>query len=198
MPKTRRLGHKFTVEESIRIQAAGSIGNNGLTEKLTVNHLVHGALTLLPLFDNPPAPNTDAVVLYFGLVDGRSYLRKEYREPQAFPGYCLGMSSLHIRASLFHQFSKDDKRGLVLEYAKETKREYVRQAAYPCLIAVTTQQGDLMMNAPPSPPWAGPAYAADGKGAFYLHPKYVAGNEGKTIIEVDDFILGLNKCDPGP
>ncbi|KDR74010.1 hypothetical protein GALMADRAFT_1335924 [Galerina marginata CBS 339.88] len=198
-PKTRRFEHRFTVEESIAIHAAGGIGKNGNTEKFTVNHLVHGALSLLPLYDNPPPPDTSALVFYYGLVDGRQHLRKDYRDPLAYPAYCLGMSGLHIDASLFNKFPKEDKKGLVLAYAKEVKREYMKQAAYPSLVAIEPQQADLMLSAaPPPPPWLGPAYAADGKGAVYLHPSYVAGSQGKTIIEVDDFFVGLNKCDPGP
>lgn len=106
------------------------------------------------------------------------------------------MSALHISASLFHKFSKDDKKDLVLAYAKEVRREYLKQAAYPALVAIEPQQGDLMLSAPAPPPWSGPAYAADGKGAVYLHPRYTAGD--KAVIDVDDFFVGLNKCDPGP
>lgn len=153
-------------------------------------------MSLLPLFDNPPPPNSDDIVFYYGLVDGRQRLAKEYRGPLGYPGYCLGMSALHIPVSIFQNHDINDKKGLVLEFAKAVRKEYLKQAAYPALVGIEPQQGDLMLNAPAPPPWAGPLYAADGKGAVYLRPKYPA--EGPTVIEIDDFFLGLNKCDPGP
>ncbi|CAA7262172.1 unnamed protein product [Cyclocybe aegerita] len=195
MPKTRRLQHTFTVEESKKIQAAGAVPDDPI-QKLTVNHLVLGALCLLPLIDNPPPPNTDALVFYYGLVDGRPRLDKKYRGSLDYPGYCLGMSGLHIPASIFHQHPIEDKKALVLDFAKAVKKEYAKQAAYTSLVAIEPQQGDLMMNGPAPPPWSGPLYSADGKGAVYLHPRYPA--EGKPVIEITDFFLGLNKCDPGP
>jgi len=165
-----------------------------------VNHLVHGALSLLPIYDNPPAKNTDALIYYFGLVDGRQRLRKDYRAtPLEYPGYCLGVSSLHIPAKNFHKYdAQKQKKELVFDFAKEVRREYIKQSKLPALLAIEPQQGELMMHGPAPPPWAGPAYAADGKGAVYLYPEYKAGKDAKTIIDIDDFFVALNKCDPGP
>ncbi|KAF4611797.1 hypothetical protein D9613_003717 [Agrocybe pediades] len=204
-PKTRRYEHRFTVEQSQAIHRAGlqhGLGSSpsNPNQKLTVNHLVHGALSLLPIYDNPLPADTDALVYYFGLVDARQRLGKDYRtSPLDYPGYCLGVSSLHIPAKLFHQYDAEkQKKELVFAFAKEVRREYVKQAAFPALLAIEPQQGELMMGGPAPPPWVGPAYAADGKGAVYLYPVYKAGKDEKTIIEIDDFFLGLNKCDPGP
>ncbi|KAF8154402.1 hypothetical protein BJ912DRAFT_1013932 [Pholiota molesta] len=195
-PKTRRVEHKFTVEESHKIQDAGRI-KAGLTERLTVNHLVHAAVCLLPIYDNPPAPDSDELIFFFGLMDGRQRLDKEYRTPTGYPGYCLGVSALQIPVSIFHQHPKDDKKGLLLDFAKTVKKEYIKQASYPALVAVQAQEGDLMLQAPPAPPFIGPQYGGDGKGAVYLAPSY-EGVNGETVIDIDDFFVGLNKCDPGP
>lgn len=86
----------------------------------------------------------------------------------------------------------------MLGFAKEVRKEYMKQAAYPSLVAIQPQQGDLMLSAPPPPPWEGPAYAADGKGSVYLYPSYTPDSANSPVLEVDDFFIGLNKCDPGP
>jgi hypothetical protein len=116
--------------------------------------------------------------MLYGLVDGHQRLAKEYRDSLGYPGYCL---ALHIPVSIFQNHDINDKKGLVLEIAKAVRKEYLKQAAYPALVGIEPQQGDTMLNAPSPPPWAGPAYAADGKGA-----------------DIHDFLLGLNNCDPGP
>ncbi|KAF8636088.1 hypothetical protein AX17_003793 [Amanita inopinata Kibby_2008] len=194
-PKTRRLQHVFTVDESAKIKAAGAVGGS-ITQKLTVNHLVHGALSLLPILDNPIPPESNSVILYYGLVDARKRLAKEYRGALGYPGYCLGMSAIQVPVLLYHKVPSDDKKALVLEFAKAMQKEYKRQADYPSLLAIEPQQCDLMFSVPPPPPWCGPWYSADGRGQVYLHPKYP--ESGPTVIEITDFFLGLNKTDPGP
>ncbi|KAF9528828.1 hypothetical protein CPB83DRAFT_853806 [Crepidotus variabilis] len=195
-PKTKRCERRFSVEDSVKIKAAGY--NLDPNNKLTINHIVHGTLSLLPLFDNPPAPDSDGAVFYYGLADGRKRLAKEYRGPLDYPGYCLGVSGLQIPISIFNKYSTGDKKTLVYEFAKEMKKEYLKQAAYPALVGIEAQQGDIMLHAPPPPPWAGPGYSADGKGSLYLYPKYPPAEEGPVVVEITDFFLGLNKCDPGP
>ncbi|KAF8970535.1 hypothetical protein BDZ97DRAFT_1694250 [Flammula alnicola] len=194
-PKTRRLEHKFAVEESIKIHDAGRVKGN-VTEKLTVNHLVLGALSLLPLYDNPPAPNSDGLIFLFGLVDARQRLDKHHGEAQGYPGYCLGVSALHIPVSIFQEHPADDQKGLIIEFAKVVKKEYLKQAAYPALLAIQPQEGDLMLQSPPAPPFVGPQFGGDGRGHIYLSPEYPV--DGEVVIEIDDFFVGLNKCDPGP
>lgn len=164
-----------------------------------LNHfiLVHAALCLLPIYDNPPAPDSNGLIFFFGLMDGRQRLDEEYRTPTGYPGYCLGVSALQIPVSIYHQHPADDKKGLILEFAKTVKKEYIKQASYPALVAVQPQEGDLMLQAPPAPPFIGPQYGGDGKGAVYLSPSY-EGVNGEIAIDIDDFFVGLNKCDPGP
>lgn len=78
------------------------------------------------------------------------------------------------------------------------REQYHRQASYPALLGIEPQQADLMLQAPPPPPWAGPQYSADGPGALYLYPQYPAPEEGPAAIEITDYFMGLNKTDPGP
>ncbi|GJJ08070.1 hypothetical protein Clacol_002277 [Clathrus columnatus] len=42
----------------------------------------------------------------------------------------------------------------------------------------------------------GPWYAGDGRGSLYLMPSYEV--DGQNVLEISNFFVGLNKCDPGP
>lgn len=98
--------------------------------------------------------------------------------------------------SIFHSHPPEDKKGIIVEFAQAVKKEYAKQAAYPALLAIQPQEGDLMLQAPPPPPLLGPQYGGDGRGSVYLFPQYPA--EGPAVIDIDHFFVGLNKCDPGP
>lgn len=154
---------------------------------------------MLTVLDNPPAPGSPNVVFYYGLVDSRQRLAKEYRGAVNYPGYCLGMSSIQIPVNIVDKYSGDinnNLKSVIFDFAQAVKKEYKRQAAFPSLLAIENQQVELMLQAPPPPPWCGPWFGGDGRGAIYLRPKYP--QEGNTVIEVTDFFVGLNKTDPGP
>lgn len=157
---------------------------------------VLASLCLLPIYDSPPVPGSDGLIFLFGLADGRQRLEKKYRDVLAYPGYCLGVSSLHMPVSIFYNHPPEDKKSIIIDFAKTVKKEYAKQAAYPALLAIQPQEGDLMLQAPPQPPLVTPQYGGDGKGSVYLFPKYPA--EGDAVIDIDHFFIGLNKCDPGP
>lgn len=153
------------------------------------------------MIDNPPVPNSPNKVFYYGLVDSRNRLLKEYRGPDGYPGYCLGMSSIQIPVSIADKYIAGgslnaDIKAAVLDFARAVRQEYIQQAALPALLAIENQQVELMLSAPPPPPWCGPWYAGDGRGAIYLKPKYP--QLGPTVLEIKDFFVGLNKTDPGP
>lgn len=194
-PITRRLYHTFSLEESARIKAAGE-PTPSKPEKLTVNHLLHGSVSLLPIFDNPPEKSSEAVVFYYGLVDSRRKLIQKYRGTYDYPGYCLAMSAIQVPVALYFQFPSDSKRELVLEYAKAIRKEYQKQADLPSHLSVSGLQVETMMQAPPPPPWCGPWYAGDGRGSVHLTPNYEVN--GNKVIGITDFFIALNKCDPGP
>ncbi|GJJ08073.1 hypothetical protein Clacol_002280 [Clathrus columnatus] len=53
-----------------------------------------------------------------------------------------------------------------------------------------------MLGGSPFPPWCGPTYSADGRGSDYLSSSHEVN--GRKIIDVSDFFIGVNRCDPGP
>ncbi|EJC99631.1 uncharacterized protein FOMMEDRAFT_93379 [Fomitiporia mediterranea MF3/22] len=195
-PSNRRAGYTFSVEDSKKVIEACQKA----ADRLTVNHLAHGALSVLTVIDNPPAPGSPNVVFYYGLVDSRQRLAKEYRGASGYPGYCLGMSSIQVPVNLVDKYSGDvtnNLKAVIMDFAQFVKKEYKRQAAFPSLLAIENQQVEMMLSAPPPPPWCGPWFGGDGRGAIYLSPKYPQGSNN-TVIEVTDFFVGLNKTDPGP
>ncbi|GJJ08091.1 hypothetical protein Clacol_002299 [Clathrus columnatus] len=175
-PRTRRLYYTFTLEESARIKAACA-PTRSMPEKLTVNHLLHGSISLLPILDNPPKEDSNAVVFFWGLVDARTRLNPKYSRD--YPGYCLAMSPIQLPVSLYDKFSHEDRRTLVLEFAKAMRDEV-----------------DMLLQGPPPPPWCGPWYSGDGRDSIYLSPTHEV--DGRQILELTDFFIGLNKCEPGP
>ncbi|KAH8115210.1 hypothetical protein DFH11DRAFT_90645 [Phellopilus nigrolimitatus] len=194
-PVTRRAFHTFTVDESKKIVAAGS----KFADKLTVNHLAHAALCVVTILDNPPSPGSPNMLFFWGLVDARHRLAKEYRGTFDYPGYCLGMSSIQIPAAIADKYTGEIEKNakeVVVDFARAVKKDYKHQSELPALLGIAIQQAEQMLTAPPPPPWCGPWFAGDGKGATYLQPKYP--KEGNTAIEITDFFLGLNKTDPGP
>lgn len=159
----------------------------------------HGTLSLLTAIDNPPEPGSPNVVFYYGLVNTRQRLRKEYRDPFAYPGYCLSMSAIQIPVSLVDKYGdslSSNLKDAIIDFAKAVKREYAHQAAYPSFQAIAFDQVNMMLSAPPPPPWLGPWFSGDGHAAIYLRPTYPSNSV--PVLDVDDFFLGLNKTDPGP
>lgn len=157
---------------------------------------VVAALCLLTINDNPPSPESDSLIfLNYGVVNARQRLEERYRDVQAYPAYCLGITSLHIPASIFHDHPADDTRGILYDFAKAVKKEYAKQAEYPSLLAIQPQFWDGVLHHIPLPPWTGPHYVGDGKGSTYLSPKYASG---EAVIEIDHFFVSLNVADPGP
>lgn len=153
-------------------------------------------MSLLPILDNPSPKDSEAVVFYYGLIDARKKLVAEYRKPGAYPGYCLAMSGVQVPVSLYHQVPSGDLKTLVLEYAKAIRLEYKKQEAIPSQLSIAGLQVELMMQGPPPPAWCGPWYAGDGRGSEHLTPTYTVN--GHKVLEITDFFIGLNKCDPGP
>ncbi|GJJ15155.1 hypothetical protein Clacol_009430 [Clathrus columnatus] len=194
-PRSRRVYYTFTLEESERIKAACK-PTRSMPEKLTCLNLketVNGALGLVTILDNPPQKDSDAMIFFWGVVDPRKKLIPRYHN---YPCFALGMSALLLPVSLYETFSHEDRRTLVLEFAKATREEYNKQAQYPSLTSVLDEEVDRMLQGPPPPPWCGPRYSADGRGSNYLSPSHEVN--GRKIIEVSDFFIAVNRCDPGP
>ncbi|GJJ08101.1 hypothetical protein Clacol_002309 [Clathrus columnatus] len=194
-PRTRRICYTFTLEESVKIKNACAQTKSPTSEKLTVNHLrtVHGSLSLLPILDNPPEKNSNAVIFFWGIFDSRRKLIPQYHN---HPGYCLAMSPIQIPVSLYERFSGEDQRTLVLEFSKAIYKEYKKQAGYSSLVSIVGEEADRILQGPPLPPWCGPWYSGDGRGSLHLSPNHEV--EGRQILQLSDFFLGLNRCEPGP
>lgn len=212
-PLTRRIANTFTLEQSQKIIDAC----RNAPDRLTINHLgklrfkkrtcnrksetflALGCLSLLVVLDNPPESGSPNVVFYQGLVDGRQRLARRYRGALDYPGYCLGMSSIQIPVNIVDEYEGkvgENLKSAVLDFARSVKAEYMRQSAFPALLAIVNEEVELMLSAPPPPPWCGPSFGPDGRGSIYLKPRYP--HEGNTIMEITDFFVGLGKTDPGP
>lgn len=107
----------------------------------------HAALTLVAAFDNPAQAGTpaDAAFVYYGLVDARARLAAPYNARDAYPGYCLGMSVIQVPLSLCPTAAAPDTRDALIKVAHIVKEQYLRQKAYPSLLAVDGQQVELML-----------------------------------------------------
>ncbi|KAL1744445.1 hypothetical protein HDZ31DRAFT_38699 [Schizophyllum fasciatum] len=191
--KTRHLDHTFTLEESVALKAACQVSDTNPT-KLTMNHLVQGALCLVVLLDNPPAPDSNSNLIFWGMVGGRKRLRPPYNAPGAYPGICITMSDLVIPAAL----PPGEPRAQVLHLAHAVRREYARQAALPGLVAAADGIADGLaaMMAASEAPLSMPVYSGDGVGEEDLQPRYPM--EGPAVLEIDDLMVSGNHADPGP
>ncbi|KZT28675.1 hypothetical protein NEOLEDRAFT_1057767 [Neolentinus lepideus HHB14362 ss-1] len=196
---TRRIAYSFPIEDSLKLfQASRDLG-------FTINHIAHAAICLVCLYDNPPTASTssDAAFTFNGLVDARGRLAPQYTGKEGYPGYCLAMSSINIPISVATAISASGEKVQLLAVAEYIKTEYAKQRGFPCFLAVSSQEIDILVTgvkegtATPSPPWMGPSYAGDGRGETYLDPEH-GGATGKPTIKVLDYFTSLNKHDPGP
>ncbi|KAJ3520564.1 hypothetical protein NM688_g9144 [Phlebia brevispora] len=193
---SRRLGHKFTAEETKALLKAAR------NEQLTLNHVAHAAMFLMTSEDNPPDADTpkDAVVMNYGLVNARNHLRAPYNQKDAYPGYCLGASAIWVDVSLIAENAHKSKKEQLITIAKHLKKQYQTQKEYPSLLAIEPEQMDLMVgqlaSGPPPATWIGPWYSGDGRGEDLLDPEHFSGD--KKIIIITDYFHSLNKTQPGP
>ena len=175
-------------------ESPGYIPRIASTQQSLTIHLVQGALCLLVLRDNPPAPNSHSNLIFWGMVGGRKRLRPPYNTPGAYPGICITMSDLVIPAVL----PAGSTREQVLHLAHAVRREYERQAALPGLVAAADGIADGLsaMMAASEEPLSMPVYSGDGVGEEDLQPRYPM--EGAPVLEIDDLMVSGNHSDPGP
>ncbi|GJJ08072.1 hypothetical protein Clacol_002279 [Clathrus columnatus] len=124
-PRSHRVYYTFTLEESEKIKAACK-PTRSMPEKLTslnMKETVNGALGLVTILDNPPQKYSDAMLFFWGAIDPRKKLISRYRD---YPSFAIGLSALLLPVSLYEKFSHEDRRTLVLEFAKATREEYKR------------------------------------------------------------------------
>ena len=215
-PSTVRVAYTFTEEETKLILNAK---RKDTPDHITVNqlcalslfllfwkclpgHVVHGALCMLILLDNPPTEADSAKAIWFwGIINLRDRLRKDWRGTYDYPGYCIGVSSMALPVSTALPFPEDKKEHgrLVVDFARLMRAEYNKQKNINHLLAMHARMIDYYVNKlvanmpiPAITPW----YAGDGIGETHLSPKYVVGDQ--TIIEITDFFAGNKKTGPGP
>jgi hypothetical protein len=116
-------------------------------------HLAHAGVTLVAAFDNPPNESTpaDAAFVYFGLVDARKRLAAPYNTRHGYPGFSLAMSPVQVPLRLCpsspaSSLSTKEIQDYLIKVAGVIKDEYMKQKAYPSLLAVNPQQGDMMLT----------------------------------------------------
>ncbi|KAJ7711004.1 hypothetical protein B0H16DRAFT_1820332 [Mycena metata] len=174
-----RLGLSLSVDETAKfVEFAKSNG-------FTVNQVVHAALMMVCVFDNPPTADTptDAALVSMSLVNPRYRLQSAYSGRDGYPELALCGSAI------------------LTEIAHAIKAEYLKQKAFPSLLAITQQQTEMMLPAlknagPDAPPFMGPAYVGDGRGEDHLDRAY-PGADGNAVLNLDEFLLSLNKTEPG-
>ncbi|KAJ7743645.1 hypothetical protein B0H16DRAFT_1008716, partial [Mycena metata] len=193
---TRRLGLSLSVDETAKF--VEFVKSNDLT----VNPVVHAAIMMVCVLDNPPtadSPN-DAIVVSLSVANARYRLQPPYSERDGHPGFSLCGSAITVPLSILQTPNKSEKEQLT-ETAQAVRAEYLRQRAFPSLLAITQQQAEMMLpvlkNAnPDAAPFMGPFYVGDGRGEDYLDRAY-PGADGNDVLHLDEFILSLNKTEPG-
>ncbi|KAJ7748629.1 hypothetical protein B0H16DRAFT_1319703, partial [Mycena metata] len=194
--QTMRLGLSLSVDETAKfVEFAKSNG-------FTVNQVVHAALMMVCVFDNPPTADTpaDAALVSMSLVNPRYRLQSAYSGRDGYSGLALCGSAIVAPLSILRTLNKSEKEQLT-EIAHAIKAEYLKQKAFPSLLAITQQQTEMMLPAlknasPDAPPFMGPAYVGDGRGEDYLDRAY-PGADGNAVLNLDEFLLSVNKTDPG-
>ncbi|KAF8501357.1 hypothetical protein JB92DRAFT_3084380 [Gautieria morchelliformis] len=185
---TRRLGHTFSVSETDQIIAASR------ERGFTMNQIAHAALTLVAACDNPPQESTpaDAAIVYYGLVDARMRLAAPYNTRDGYPGFCLATSPIQVPLRLCpssppSSLSTKEIQSYLIKVASVLKDEYLKQKAYPSLLAINREQAEMML-----------ASLQDRRHReTYLDHVHKNG-VGEVVLELNDFFISLNKTDPGP
>ncbi|KAJ7749616.1 hypothetical protein B0H16DRAFT_1691762 [Mycena metata] len=184
---TRRLGLSLSVDETAKfVEFAKATG-------FTVNQVVHAALMMVCVFDNPPTADTpaDAALVSMNLVNPRYRLQSAYSGRDGYPGLALCGSAIVAPLTILRTPNKSEKEQLT-EIAHAIKVEYLKQKAFPSLLAITQQQTEMIG----APPFMGSAYGGDGRGEDYLDRAY-PGADGNAVLNLDAFLLSVNKTDPG-
>ncbi|KAK0195636.1 hypothetical protein F5146DRAFT_297566 [Armillaria mellea] len=174
----------------------------------TLTHLVHAALAMVVINDNPPTPEqSSGVIAPQALVNCRDRLKEPYASRNGYTGYALGVSGTRIPVKIF---MKDG--GKLLPMTKETlikacshiREEYKLHRELPAtlsymdlgsqIIASGMKAGALADAIPPDQCYK---FSSDGKGETLLQGVYLDTN-GKQLFEVSKWFTALNRVDPAP
>ncbi|KAK0491397.1 hypothetical protein IW261DRAFT_1556551 [Armillaria novae-zelandiae] len=176
----------------------------------TVTHLVHAALAMVVMSDNPPEKNDlESFLNNYSLVNCRSRLKEPYSQPMhdGYPGYAIGITMMRIPVSIFCSSSGELlplNRDLLFKAMDAIRDFYDNQRGVPAPLSCMAQLGQIMSMsmkdaavANSLPPNQCYMLSSDGVGERYLQPTY-ADQSGKTVLTVPKFFSSLNRNDPGP
>ncbi|KAK0230392.1 hypothetical protein IW262DRAFT_1291523 [Armillaria fumosa] len=176
----------------------------------TVTHLVHAALAMVVVSDNPPEKNDlESFLNNYSLVDCRSRLKEPYSQPthEGYPGYAIGITMMRIPVSIFCSSSGEPlplNRDLLFKAMDAICGSYNNQRGIPAPLSCMAQLGQIMSVSMKDaavanllPPNQCYMLSSDGVGERYLQPTY-ADQSGKTVLTVPKFFSSLNRNDPGP
>ncbi|KAG7449621.1 uncharacterized protein BT62DRAFT_991782 [Guyanagaster necrorhizus] len=174
----------------------------------TLTHLVHAALSMVVINDNPPTPDqSSGIIAPQALANGRDRLQGPYASVNGYAGYALGVSAIRIPVK---NFMEDD--GKLLPMSKETlikacmhiREEYMIQRELPATLSYMDQgcqvlagemkAGALENSIPPDQCYK---FSSDGKGETLLQGVYL-GTDGKQLFEISKWFTALNRVDPAP
>lgn len=176
----------------------------------TVTHLIHAALAMVVMSDNPPEKNgLESFLNNYSLVNCRSRLKEPYSQPthEGYPGYAIGITMMRIPVSIFCSSSGELlplNRDLLFKAMDAIRDFYDDQRAVPAPLSCMAQLGQIMSVTMKDaavvnllPPNQCYMLSSDGVGERYLQPTY-ADQSGKTVLIVPKFFSSLNRNDPGP
>ncbi|KAK0454750.1 hypothetical protein EV421DRAFT_1729883 [Armillaria borealis] len=174
----------------------------------TLTHLVHAALAMVVINDNPPTPEqSSGVIAPQALANCRDRLKEPYASGNGYAGYALGVSATRIPVKIFMEDG-----GKLLPMTKETlikacshiREEYKIQRELPatlsymdqgCQVLAGGMKAGALANA--IPPDQCYKFSSDGKGETLLQGVYLDTN-GKQLFEVSKWFTALNRVDPAP
>jgi hypothetical protein len=82
--------------------------------------------------------------MYYGVVNARYRLIEKYQGKE-FLGNCLGMSPIIVPTSVFKGVENFDV-NVLKNSAELVKEQYAKQKAFPSLLAVMTQEAEMMLG----------------------------------------------------
>ncbi|PBK74299.1 hypothetical protein ARMSODRAFT_583137 [Armillaria solidipes] len=174
----------------------------------TLTHLVHAALAMVVINDNPPTPDqSSGIIAPQALANCRDRLKEPYASANGYAGYALGVSAIRIPVKIFMEDG-----GKLLPMSKETlikacshiREEYKLQRELPATLSYMDQGSQVLAGgmkagalANAIPPDQCYKFSSDGKGETLLQGVYLDAN-GKQLFEISKWFTALNRVDPAP
>ncbi|KAK0504540.1 hypothetical protein EDD18DRAFT_1125312 [Armillaria luteobubalina] len=174
----------------------------------TLTHLVHAALAMVVINDNPPTPEqSSGIIAPQALANCRNRLKEPYASRNGYAGYALGVSGTHIPVKIFMEDG-----GKLLPMTKETliktcshiREEYKLHRELPATLSYMDQGSQVLASsmkagalADAIPPDQCYKFSSDGKGETVLQGVSLDTN-GKQLFEISKWFTALYRVDPAP